>query len=37
MADLGKLIKIHTNVPAEQPERAPATPVKAPEPELIPV
>jgi hypothetical protein len=32
MADLGNLIKIHTNVPAEQPERAPVTPQQVPEP-----
>lgn len=35
MADLGELLKIHTNVPAEQPLKAPA-PV-APEPEPVPV
>lgn len=32
MADLGKLVKIHENVPAEAPLPAKSVPEKAPEP-----
>lgn len=35
--DLGNLIQIHTNVPAQQPLPAAPTPIPAPEPAKEPV
>lgn len=37
MADLGKVLKIHENVPAEKPLPARINPTPAPQPEPVPV